>query len=128
MEPTVTREVTVDAPAEEVWSAITDDEARRSWLGDDGSDRVVDVEHAVEGEQVTWTWWPPEEGPDAASRVTITLSPHPDGTTGVRVVEQLPPSASARAQTGAFAGEEQATWAERLLGLELWLLLALQRV
>jgi|GEM_PF-3840530 uncharacterized protein YndB with AHSA1/START domain len=126
MEPTVTREITVDAPAEEVWAAVTDDDARAEWLGEDGADRVVEVGHAVEGEQIAWTWRSPGEGPDAASRVTITLSPHPDGTTGVRVVEQLPPAAIARASAAPLEGE--AAWHRRLLGLELWLLLALQRV
>ena len=67
-----------------------------------------------------------------ASRVTITLSPRPDGTTGVRVVEQLSCSTEARAGAGLGTGADvarlQATWASRLVDLELWLLLALERV
>lgn len=127
MQPAVTREVTVDAPVEEVWTAITDDEARSAWLGDDGADRVVEVEHAVEGEHITWTWWAPEEGPGTASTVTITLLPHGDGTTGVRVVERASANLVARAQLST-ASSWPGTWGRRLLGLEVWLLLAVERV
>ncbi len=131
MEPTVSREVTVDAPAEEVWAAIADEDARAAWLGEDGADRPLQVEEAVEGQRITWTWGPEDPDAGAASSVTITLLPHDDGTTGVRVVERLlaPPPAARTGSAQACAAALSATaWSRRLLGLELWLLLALARV
>lgn len=127
MEPSTTREVTVDAPLEEVWRAVVDEEARADWLGEDGADRPLFVEEEVEQERITWTWWPVEPAGAPASSVTITLLPHPDGTTGLRVVERLLPAPAARASARAVAASG-AAWSARLLGLELHLLLTHARV
>lgn len=146
MDAAATREVTIDAPVEEVWSALVDDEVRAGWLGDDGADRPLRLDDAIAPERITWTWWPAGDGRDGdglASTVTITLRPHDDGTTRLRVVERLASSAWALARAGAgataaaggagpvgvsFPAATAAIWAERLLALELWLLLAPARV
>lgn len=133
MDPIVTREVTVDAPLEDVWEAVTDEATRADWLAEDGADRPLQVEETVERERITWRWGPDEDGP--ASTVTITLRPHDDGTTGVHVVERLlAPAARASVRSAgslrasASAVLAGAAWDRRLLGLELCLVLGLARV
>jgi len=123
MDPIVTREVTVDAPLEDVWEAVTDEATRADWLAEDGADRPLQVEETVERERITWRWGPDEDGP--ASTVTITLRPHDDGTTSVHVVERLLAPAARASASAVLAG---AAWDRRLLGLELCLVLGLARV
>jgi uncharacterized protein YndB with AHSA1/START domain len=135
MEP-IERHVTLPADLDEVWELLTRPEDLGAWLGHDvvldptpgaagrvierdGTERRLVVEEADAGSRLSWRWWTDDEGPDAASRVEITLSPTHDGTL-VRVVEQPLPGATASVAQASI-GE---VWSHRLLHLESLLLLA----
>ena len=68
----VTREVVLDAPAEEVWGAVTDPERLEVWFSEDGEERELFVEEVEVGRRVAYTW---EEG-----RVAIELETVGGGT------------------------------------------------
>ncbi|MBI2704468.1 MAG: SRPBCC domain-containing protein [Actinobacteria bacterium] len=121
-ESQVEHAVSVEAPPEEVWSALTDDGELSSWLGDhaeidpvpggegqvvddDGVLRRIRVDEVEEGRSIRWTWWP-EPSEDDATSVEITIVPDGGGSE-VRVVETAP-VASASAE-----------WSSRMLSLEL---------
>jgi uncharacterized protein YndB with AHSA1/START domain len=122
----VSREVTLDATAEEVWRLVTDSEALSSWFGGDvvldprlgGAGTFVDgpvVRHAVvddldEGRRIGFVWQT-EEGD--ASRVELTLVESDAGTV-LRVTETA--LAGARLCSIADAG---GLWDDRLFGLEV---------
>lgn len=72
--------VVIDAPAEDVWEAITDG----GWLDDD---REVFVETVVEHRRMVW-WWG-GDGDGGFSRVEIELVPLVSGTRVV-VTESFP--------------------------------------
>jgi uncharacterized protein YndB with AHSA1/START domain len=91
---TVTREVVLDAPPEQVWEALTDQTALSEWLApeveldpreggevvcrfEDGEERLGEVELVEEAERLAFHWW--REG-RAPSRVEFTLTPLPPGT------------------------------------------------
>lgn len=76
------REVEIDARPEEVWEAISSDEARERWLDDD---RPVHVETVEEPSRLVW-WWAEEE---RWTRVEVTLVPLVS-TTRVVVRESAP--------------------------------------
>jgi uncharacterized protein YndB with AHSA1/START domain len=135
MEP-IERQVTLPAELDEVWELLTRPDDLSAWLGDDvvldptpgaagrvierdGTERRLIVEEAEAGRRLSWRWWRDDEGPDAASRVEITLSPTHDGTL-LRVVEMpLPGTVTTVAQASAGPA-----WSHRLLHLETLLLLA----
>lgn len=116
----ITREVTLDAPAADVWEALTDDDVRSDWLEDD-ADRVTLVDTADPGRLLRWTWW--DDG-GAASTVTITLTPTDDGGTHLHVAERLVlPPVTAHVPSGrAEASAREHAWDHRILGIELLLL------
>ena len=89
----VEREITLDAPPEEVWEALTDPEQLEEWFAndvefdlerggtfrwDDGDVRHAVVEEAVPERHLAIRWW----GPDGReeSEVTFTLVAVPAGT------------------------------------------------
>jgi uncharacterized protein YndB with AHSA1/START domain len=127
-ERTVERERVIDAPAEHVWEALTDDRLLSEWLGDevelepyeggeltvraDGDERSGTVERLEDGRELAFTWSREGEPP---SLVELTLEPAVAGTR-VRVVE--------RAVAGPVAMSGHA-WAERLTALADTLTLAL---
>ena len=76
------REVEIDATPEEVWEAISSDEARERWLEDD---RPVHVESVEEPSRLVW-WWAEDE---RWTRVEVTLEPLVS-TTRVVVRETAP--------------------------------------
>src|SRR5262245_55866046 len=97
--------ITVDAPPDEVWSIITEEDELATWLGDEaeldpvpgGDGQVIDddgvlrrirVDEVEEGRSIRWTWWP-ESSEDDATLVEITIVPDGDGSE-VRVVETAP--------------------------------------
>lgn len=135
MEP-IERQVTLPAGLAEVWELLTRPDDLAAWLGDDvvleptpgaagrvverdGTERRLVVEDAKTEQRLAWRWWTEGDGPDAGSRVEITLSPT-DGGTLVRVIERPLPSAVASVAR-ARVGE---AWSHRLLHLEALLLLA----
>ena len=96
----VNREVLVDAPADEVWEALTEAAALEEWFAndveldvrpggegtfrwDDGSERHARVER-VEAERLLEFWWWSEN--EQATLVAITLEPA-ESATVVRVTE-----------------------------------------
>jgi uncharacterized protein YndB with AHSA1/START domain len=89
----VVREVTFDAPAEEVWEALTDSERLEEWFAndvdfdlerggifrwDDGETRHAVVEQVDPGRRLAIRWWDPEAPEE--SEVTFTLDETEDGT------------------------------------------------
>jgi uncharacterized protein YndB with AHSA1/START domain len=52
----VTREVVVEAPLEEVWSAVTDPERIEEWFTEDGAEREIVVEEVEPERRVAYTW------------------------------------------------------------------------
>ena len=97
----VTREITVDVDADEVWRFLSDPDELAGWVGDEV--RQADVSVGTTG--LRWTWAP--DGVESA--VELTVVEDGDRTT-VRVTERR---ASARACSIGDA------WDERLFGLEL---------
>ena len=134
----VERTITLPTDIEEAWRLLTDPADLATWLGDDvvldptpgaagrvlerdGTDRALMVEHADEGQRLTWRWWVDGQDPElTGSRVEITLSPTTDGTL-VHVVEQPLPTTTVATVARASAGE---AWSHRLLHLESLLLVA----
>ena len=55
----VTREVVVEAPLEEVWEALTEQEQLEEWFSEDGQERDVVIEEIETRRRVAYTW---EEG------------------------------------------------------------------
>ena len=126
----VERETVLDAPAEEVWEALTDERLLGEWLADeaeldpepggranfrfaDGTEKVGTVLRVEEERELVFTWRSPGE---PETEVELTLVPLVSGTRLV-VVER----ASAATPTG-LAG---AAWGARLSALQLALLLVL---
>ena len=78
----VTREVVLDAPAEEVWDALTDPERLEQWFTEDGEVRELVVEEIEEGRRVAYSW---DDGRvaievvqvDAGTRVVVTETGEP---------------------------------------------------
>jgi uncharacterized protein YndB with AHSA1/START domain len=122
----VTREVEVEADADEVWSAISDPELRSLWLDDaDARSRDLRLDEVDEGHRMVWTWWRPDDQP-GSSTVEIVLAPTPGGTRVV-VTETLaatPTRASVAGSSGTVALRAGDRWSYRLLGLELLLVAA----
>jgi uncharacterized protein YndB with AHSA1/START domain len=106
----VEREVTVAAPPEDVWSAVTDSDEISAWFGaevdlevrrggrgvfrwPDGVERQAVVEEVERLRKLAFRWLPFQRTADGetvtlpSTRVEITLDEVPEGTR-VRVVEQ----------------------------------------
>lgn len=95
---TVRRSIDVDAPLDDVWRVVVDDEERAGWLGGpteltprrgapatftdpDGTRRTGRIDSVVPGRHLGWTWWTDgDDGGAALSRVSIDLTPSPNGT------------------------------------------------
>jgi uncharacterized protein YndB with AHSA1/START domain len=94
-EPTVRREVDVDASPDEVWQALTTDAGRERWLEDD-PEREIHVETADEPSRLVWWWW---TGDEPATRVEFLVVAAPAGTRVVvtETVPHIPIAALARA-------------------------------
>lgn len=78
----VTREVVVEAPAEEVWDALTDPDRLDEWFSEDGETRELRIEEVEAGRRVAYTWEDGEvaielEEVDGATRVLVTESGEP---------------------------------------------------
>ncbi len=85
----VTREITIDAPLEEVWQAVSTEEGRERWLESDADRRVV-VERTMAPYHISWWWWH-ESDADPARYVEVDVVAAPDGTR-VTVTETQPAS------------------------------------
>jgi uncharacterized protein YndB with AHSA1/START domain len=101
----ITREITLDTEAADLWRLLADPEELAGWVGDEVRSASVHV-----GESgLTWTWAP--DG--VASTVELTVVDHGDRTT-LRVTER-----KAGATAAARACSIGDAWDDRLLGLEL---------
>ncbi len=101
----VTREITLDTDAAEVWQLLADPDELAGWVGDEVRTAAVRVGDGA----VSWTWAP--DG--VTSTVELTVVEEATGTT-VRVTERR-----AGATSGARACSIGDAWDDRLLGLEL---------
>ena len=127
-EQSVERERVIDAPADEVWEALTDERLLSEWLGDEvelepyeggaisvrtaGEERRGGVAWVEEGRELAFTW---SRDGDPPSLVELILEPAVAGTR-VRVVER--PLAGPVAISGH-------AWEERLTALSDAVTLAL---
>jgi uncharacterized protein YndB with AHSA1/START domain len=68
----VTREVVLEAPVEEVWSAVTDPGLIEEWFSEDGEERDLVIEEVEPQRRVAYTW--------DESRVAIRLEEVEGGT------------------------------------------------
>jgi uncharacterized protein YndB with AHSA1/START domain len=102
----VAREVTLPAPPDEVWEALTDPDQLAAWFGgdleidptpggvtryrgDDGEVRVGAVREAEPGRRLSFEWWDPTDGRRDASRVEFDLEEVEEGTR-LTVIESRP--------------------------------------
>jgi uncharacterized protein YndB with AHSA1/START domain len=105
----VVRELVLDAPADEVWDALTDPERLAEWFAndveldlergegvfrwDDGEVRRARIEEVDPERRLTFSWWD-ERAPQAGgSEVTFVLVAVPEGT--LLVVRETPVGPSA---------------------------------
>jgi uncharacterized protein YndB with AHSA1/START domain len=111
----ISREVVIDAPAEDVWDAVTDPERLGDWFGadvegevaegelvhfisPDGTDRRAVIERVDEGRELTFRYLPTDDDP--SSRVVIDIESLGDGSI-VRVTERrIEPAVSHRHEIG----------------------------
>jgi uncharacterized protein YndB with AHSA1/START domain len=93
----VERSVDVDAPADVVWSALTDDGAISAWFGGDvtldavpggegrfdggdGDVRRARVDEVEPQRRLSWRWWPEGDDDGPITSVTFELVEHGAGT------------------------------------------------
>jgi uncharacterized protein YndB with AHSA1/START domain len=83
----LTREITIDAPGEDVWEAVSTEEGRERWLEPDPDRRIV-VEEEQAPSHISWWWWR-ESDDEPARQVHVDVAAVPDGTR-VIVTERQP--------------------------------------
>jgi uncharacterized protein YndB with AHSA1/START domain len=91
----VEREVVLEAPAEEVWDALTSAERLEEWFAnevefdlerggefrwDDGEARRAEVAEVEPGRRLCLRWWDPELPDAGVTEVSFTLVAVPAGT------------------------------------------------
>ena len=100
----VTRTVNLDIDPDDLWWFLTDPDGWASWLvdgsnvtvepggsgtvTDGGTERNVRVAEVVDGERLTFDWWPAGDQRDA-STVELHVEPN-DGGVALRIVETFP--------------------------------------
>jgi uncharacterized protein YndB with AHSA1/START domain len=121
----VRRDIEIDLPAAELWSLVTDgwdqwlvdaadvtvEPGGRGVVRDDEVDRAVRVDEVVDGERISFEWWPAARPADR-SAVELVVLPTPSGAL-LRVTETFPPQPHATAIAAAFRWEVRAVvaWA-----------------
>jgi uncharacterized protein YndB with AHSA1/START domain len=86
---TVTRDITIDAPVEDVWETVSTETGRDRWLEPDGDRRLV-VEETEPPSRITWWWWN-ESDNEPARYVDVRVVEIPEsGGTRVTVTETQP--------------------------------------
>lgn len=130
-EAVVERHVDLDAPADEVWDALTDDDALSRWFGGtvtldpspggegrfeepDGTVRRARVDEAEPGRRLALRWWPEDDDDGPISTVAFELTPRPGGTRLV-VVERPLLLGVARASAATWSGDRGIAWSCLLL-------------
>jgi uncharacterized protein YndB with AHSA1/START domain len=84
---TITREITIAAPLEDVWEAVSTEDGRERWLEDDDDRRLV-VEESDAPDHISWWWWQ-ESDDEPARHVDVRILVIPGGTR-VTITETLP--------------------------------------
>ena len=129
-EVSITRSVDLEAPAEDVWRALTDPDLLADWLdGDvdldvrpggggtivepDGVVRRARVDEVVPARRLSLRWWP-EDGDGPASTVRLDLEPTDGGRTRLVVTETLLAPVPGRAAPVASAALD-VRWGVRFL-------------
>ena len=124
-QPTVvTRDIVLDLPADAAWELIGDADGWADWMVDgadvtvapgaegtvreDAGERQVRVCEVIEGERVSFEWWPTGHE-DVASVVELAVIPTPVGA-GLRIIETFP-APRQLAATASIAWEVRATCA-----------------
>lgn len=133
-------EMDIDAPVQDVWDKLTTTEGLASWMGEGstigsrcgdelhvhdivtGQYRRGVLDEVTPARRLGYTWWP-ETRPHQATRVAISLDPHPGGTR-VTVIESRPLPAAKRAPQARACATVSATssawvWRSAMLTLSL---------
>jgi uncharacterized protein YndB with AHSA1/START domain len=115
----ITRELDLDAPADDIWRLLTDPDELAGWVGDEV--RGAPVFSDPDTHRLTWTW-----APDGVESTVELVVVEEEGRSRVQVTERTPertkPTASARAcciarwDDALLALERRAlTWTHRLV-------------
>jgi uncharacterized protein YndB with AHSA1/START domain len=86
---TVTHEVTIEAPIEDIWEALSTEAGRDIWLEPD-EDRTLVVEERQAPNRITWWWWHESDTDEPARHVEVRVAAVPDVGTRVTVTETRP--------------------------------------
>ncbi len=121
----VRRDIDLDLPADDLWTLVAG--GWEEWLvdaadltvepggggvvRDDDEDREVRIDEVVDGERVSFEWWPASR-PQDRSGVELVVLPSPVGAV-LRITESFPPQARAQATASAIRWEVRAVaaWA-----------------
>ncbi|MEO8695606.1 MAG: SRPBCC domain-containing protein [Acidimicrobiales bacterium] len=130
MDPTtITRQVDLDTPADELWDMVSDPDQMATWLGDsvdvdmrpggtgtvvdDGIVRDIEIDEVNESRRLSFTWW--ESGDRAtASRVEFVVGTTTDGRSRLTITETLPDLSP---RMVARASATRMRWEVRVLSL-----------
>ena len=127
MDPTtITRQVDLDTPADELWDMVSDPDQMATWLGDsvdvdlrpggtgtvvdDGIVRHVHIDEVSESRRLSFTWWESDDR-STESRVVLAIGTIADGRSRLTITETLPgqsPRLSARAAAATMRWEVRA--------------------
>ena len=106
MDPTtITRQVDLDTPADELWDMVSVPDQMATWLGDsadvdlrpggtgtvvdDGIVRHVQIEEVSEPRRLSFTWWESDDR-STESRVVFAIGTAADGRSRLTITETLP--------------------------------------
>jgi uncharacterized protein YndB with AHSA1/START domain len=84
----VSREIDVDAPPEQVWEALATEEGRERWLDEPGRD--IHVEALDFPHRLVWWWAGPQEPATRVEFLLVERAGRPDPSTRVIVTESSP--------------------------------------
>ena len=130
MDPTtITRQVDLDTPADELWDMVSDPDQMATWLGDsvdvdlrpggtgtvvdDGIVRHVQIEEVSQPRRLAFTWWESDDR-STESRVVFAIGTTIDGRSRLTITETLrgrSPGMVARASAASMR------WEVRVLSL-----------
>jgi uncharacterized protein YndB with AHSA1/START domain len=116
----VRRDIEIDLAAEELWALVTDgweqwlvdaadvtvEPGGRGVVRDDEADKAVRIDEVVDGERISFEWWPATRPADR-SAVELVVVPTPSGAL-LRVTETFSPPTRAMAIAAAFRWEVRA--------------------